>query len=72
MSEKHDIAREFAWAATFDLLDCLRPVIPAENVEVYFNAMYHRMRTAIAEALIAQDRERKRGGKAATQLAKPN
>lgn len=68
MNEQHNIAHEFAYAATFDLLDCLRPVIPAENVQVYFNAMYHRVKSAVAEALIAQDRERK----AASHRVKPN
>jgi hypothetical protein len=51
-------AHDYAWAAAFDLLDCLRPVIPAKDVNIYFTEMFKRVEAAVGEAIVAIDRER--------------
>lgn len=54
------LAHDYAWAAAFDLLDCLRPIIPAKDVNLYFTEMFKRVEAAVGEAIVAIDRERER------------
>jgi hypothetical protein len=58
---KHQrMAHGFAWPATFELLNLLRPVITEEQAAEFFGPVYEHFKTIISDALVAQERERQR------------
>jgi hypothetical protein len=56
VSEKR-IAHDFAWAATFDVIDGLRPVLRDEEVHDCFEMIYERFKSAIEAAFDTRSRE---------------
>jgi hypothetical protein len=56
VSEKR-IAHDFAWAAAFDVIDGLRPVLRDEEVHDCFEMIYERFKSAIEAAFDTRSRE---------------
>jgi hypothetical protein len=54
------IAHDFAWAAAYELINCLRPVLREEDVVDLFKEIYSKVKEAMEAALTAQSRQMQR------------